>query len=39
MTVDIMVGDDKVSQYELKVSARSNGGDQNTIEISKAKKL
>jgi len=39
MTVDIMVGDDKVSQYQLKVSARSNGGDQNTIEISKAKKL
>ena len=39
MTVDIMVGDDKVSQYQLKISARSNGGDQNTIEISKAKKV
>ena len=39
MTVDIMVGDDKISQYQLKISARSNGGDQNTIEISKAKKL
>ena len=38
MNVDIMVGDDKVSQYDLKISARSNGGDQNTIEISKAKK-
>ena len=39
MTVDIMVGDDKISQYQLKISARSNGGEQNTIEISKAKKL
>tara|TARA_B100000768_G_C11169081_1_gene327887 strand:- start:188 stop:913 length:726 start_codon:yes stop_codon:yes gene_type:complete len=38
MNVDIMVGDDRISQYELKISARSNGGEQNTIEISKAKK-
>ena len=38
LEVDILEGDEVYSQYELQLAARSNGGDQNTIEIQKAKK-
>jgi len=38
LEVDILEGDEVYSQYVLELVARSNGGDQNTIEIQKAKK-
>ena len=38
LEVDILEGEDVYSQYVLELVARSNGGDQNTIEIQKAKK-
>ena len=38
LEVDVLEGDEVYSQYELQLAARSNGGDQNTIEIQKAKK-
>lgn len=38
LEVDILEGNEVYSQYELQLAARSNGGDQNTIEIQKAKK-
>ena len=38
LEVVILEGDEVYSQYELQLAARSNGGDQNTIEIQKAKK-
>ena len=38
LEVDILEGDEVYSQYVLELVARSNGGEQNTIEIQKAKK-
>ena len=38
LTVDVKEGDKVTDVYDLEVTARSNGGKQNTIEIQKAKK-
>ena len=38
LTVDIKEGDEITDVYDLELTARSNGGKQNTIEIQKAKK-
>ena len=38
LTVDVKEGDEIISVYDLELTARSNGGKQNTIEIQKAKK-